>query len=210
MDSGVCIIIVLLLILILTNYRSEISEYLTTSQEVSNLDLRTYKVASGFSDSKDAANHMAKVHSFIIDVLANLKKKFIINGQGTQQERAFVQRVLNRYNPDVLFENDPEDGGETSYVVNKGDKFAMCLRSKNLDTMDEFHSASILQFVALHELSHLGSPTYGHDRNFWEWFRFMLIEAKFAGLHEPVDYSENSVVYCGLPVRKNPYFHRMY
>jgi hypothetical protein len=210
MKYGLCIIVILILMLVLSTYQTNIREYLTTTREFSEIDKRSYKVVSGFSDKQQAANKMSELHAFIIDVLSNLKKKFIINQEGTPKEMGFVKRVLDRYNPDVLFENDPKSGEETSYVVNKGDKFAICLRSKNIGSMGDFHDKNILQFVALHELSHLGSTTYGHNPEFWDWFEFMIIQAKLAGLHEPVDYSKNNVIYCGLPVRRNPYFNRMY
>ena len=200
------IIIILVLILFVTEYKQNVREYFTTSRKVSDLDQRSYKVVSGFTNTQDAANRMSALHAFIIRVLGNLKKKYVINMEGTAQDASFVQRVLDRYNPDVLFENNPKMGEETSYVLNKGDKFAICLRSKNVGELGEFHDENILQFVALHEMTHLGTTTYGHNAEFWGRFRFMIEQAALARLHVPVDYSRKRVVYCGLPVTKNPYF----
>jgi hypothetical protein len=207
---AIYIIYIKLMVLLLSTNQTNIREYLTTNSEFSEIDKRSYNVVSGFSDRHIAANKMSMIHKFIIDILSNLKKKFIINKNGTIQEILFVKRILDKYNPDVLFENDPKNGEETSYVVNKGDKFAMCLRSKNVGSMGEFHDNNILQFVVLHELSHLGSTTYGHNAEFWDGFKFMLIQAKLAGLHNPIDYSKNNIIYCGLSVKRNPYFNNMY
>lgn len=206
MKYGVCIIIILLILVVLSRNKTHIHEYLTTTREISIIDKRSYKVVSAFSDTQNAADRMSELHAFIISVLSNLKKKYVINEGGTQYNRSFVRRILARYNPDVLFENDPKHGEETSYVVNKGSKFAICLRSKNIGSLGKFHDKNILQFVALHELSHLGAITYGHNDEFWAGFKFMINEAAMAGLHHPVDYSREPVVYCGLPVKRNPYF----
>ena len=37
-------------------------------------------------------------------------------------------------------------------------------------------------------------------------FRFLLKEAKISGIHNPIDYSIDNMVYCGVKVTHNPYF----
>ena len=205
MDYKICCIIVAIIVLLyISEEKIAIYEYMTMTNEVSDLDKREYNVVGGFTDSAMAANILSEIHAFMINYLRFLRTKFIINNEGTPEERNVVLRILDNYNPDTLFENDPLHGQDTSYVLNKGDKFALCLRDKGPHR--SFHDKNLLQFVALHEMAHLGSLTYGHNREFWAWFKFLLIQAEQSGLYVPVNYSKMPVKYCGVPVRSNPYF----
>lgn len=197
------IVIILILLIIYELQTHTVYEYFTTEHLVSHVDKRKYKVSGGFINKIDAVNKMANLNEFIISLLKFLKKKFVINHQGNTLEKNFIIRVLKNYNPDVIFENFPEDGEDTSFVVNKGEQFGICLRNK---INNQIHDDNLLQFVMIHELSHLGTLTYGHDYSFWSWFKFMLVQATESGLYIPVDYSKRPVVYCGIDVTYNPYY----
>ena len=45
----------------------------------------------------------------------------------------------------------------------------------------------ILFFVVTHELAHVGNETFGHDKYFWENFRWLLNRANQLGI---VDFIE--------------------
>ena len=198
------LIIVILVILLLNNGHKTIYDYFNTYSTMSNYDQRKYKVVGGFSDRQDAANHLAKLHEFIINYLRYVKKKFIIYNNGTEEQKKFFIRVLKNYNPDNLFENDPKPGDDTSFVANKGEEFGVCLRKKG-KYKNKIHEMSILKFVILHELTHLGCISYGHGQEFWDFFKMVLTEAVESGLYTPIDYSKNPINYCGLEVFHNPY-----
>jgi len=200
-----CYAVVILIVLIVVNgVNNKIYDYFTTSTIISNYDQRAYKVVGGFTDRDVAADKLAKLHEFIVNYLRFVKKKFIINKEGSVEHELFFKRVLKNYNPDVIFENDPKPGEETSFVADKGKEFGICLRKKG-SLNDQIHEMSILKFVMLHELTHLGCISYGHDAEFWESFKMVLTEAVASGLYTPVDYSHNPVNYCGLIVSSNPY-----
>ena len=40
----------------------------------------------------------------------------------------------------------------------------------------------------------------------WDNFKFLLENAKEAGLHNPVDYKDNPREYCGMTIHDNPYY----
>ena len=61
-------------------------------------------------------------------------------------------------------------------------------------------------FVALHELSHIATESIGHNKEFWDNFKFILKEAQEAGLYKMVDYSKDNKEYCGMTITDNPYF----
>jgi hypothetical protein len=205
MNNRICYAVIILIVLfVLGGSNNTINEYFATSITLSKYDQRSYKVVSRFDDRYDAANKLAKLHEFIINYLRFVKTKFIINNEGSVEQKMFFKRVLNNYNPDNVFENDPKPGEETSFVTNKGKEFGICLRKKG-SMKDQMHKMSILKFVMLHELTHLGCISYGHDTEFWESFSMVLTEAVASGLYKPVDYSSNPVDYCGLNVSNNPY-----
>ena len=62
-------------------------------------------------------------------------------------------------------------------------------------------------FVAIHELSHVASESIGHNKEFWDNFKFLLKEATDAGVYKMVDYSSNNTEYCGMTITDNPYFN---
>ena len=205
--DGSVIIIGIIILIILENHNNYIYDTFIATKIVSSIDKRKYNVSNNYANTQEAADTMAIINNFIFNFLQFIRNKFIIKKLGTHEEQEFVKRVIKNYNPDVIFENDPKPGGDTSYVINKGDEFALCLRNK--DTK-KIHSDNLLQFVTIHELSHLGNTSYGHGYSFWAWFKFMLIQAKDSGLYDPVDYSKDSIEYCGLGVSFSPYFSDYY
>jgi hypothetical protein len=172
---------------------------------VSSIDKRIYRVIEEFYDKNDAVNIMAEVNAFIFDYLKYMRNKYKIKKKGQRNEIEFVERMLNNYNPDNILENDPLPGEDTSYVINKGDEFGICLRNKS-DNPGKIHDIDIIKFVVLHELAHLGNITYGHEYDFWAFFKFILINAVEADLYTPVNYRLTPVNYCGLEITFSPYY----
>ena len=50
------------------------------------------------------------------------------------------------------------------------------------------------------------TKSVGHGDEFWQNFKFLLINAKAMGIHEPVDYKKNPINYCDMEIHDNPYF----
>ena len=50
----------------------------------------------------------------------------------------------------------------------------------------------------------MGTKSFGHRDDFWQNFKFMLGEAKVAGIHEPRNYKKQPQKYCGMTIRDNP------
>jgi hypothetical protein len=154
-----------------------------------------------------AAERLAVTNEKILTFLVYLKKKYSIGTLPTKpptnRAEDIADRVLSNYNTEMLFETEPTGAEGTSYTVDKGKELHMCVRRKHDRTL---HTVDELVFVALHELAHMGNPTWGHEADFWEVFKFLLIEAHASGIHVPTDYSISPLVYCGLTVGYNPYF----
>jgi predicted metal-dependent hydrolase len=93
----------------------------------------------------------------------------------------------------------------TNTFENKGDKIAFCLNKRN-ENNNKLIDINTLTFVALHELSHIMTESIGHKQDFWQNFKFLLTNAKEAGIYEPVDYKKNPKQYCGMTINDNPYY----
>lgn len=148
-----------------------------------------------------------------------------------------VQNILRRYNPDRLVESSPQNPeGDTSFTLFKGALLAICLREKEPHltgdpAVHDIHNTTLLWFVTVHELAHLGIDASGHPPEFWSCFKFLLKECEEAQLVPPTDataralargdesykdqkwpgqqwpnYEMQPVRYCGLEVDYNPVF----
>lgn len=118
-------------------------------------------------------------------------------------ERENIKRLVSNFNPTKIRETLPTSK-LTAYSENKGEKIAFCLTThkQNNDLID----IETLTFVGIHELAHVASITIGHKREFWDNFKFLLEEAKTAGIYDPVDYKKNPKEYCGMTISDNPYY----
>ena len=114
----------------------------------------------------------------------------------------FVRDMVEQYDPARVRENPPNNE-DTAFVVDKGDDFAVCLRDRGTHAILDM---SILRFVMLHEMSHIGSRQTGHPDEFWSNFAWLLRYLHRRGMYQPIDYSRAPVNYCGLIVNNNPFY----
>ena len=162
---------------------------------ISNEDGNKYCVRER-SRIQEAADLLAKVTN---------KCKSLVEYVGEKHsEMESVKRLVDGFNPKKIMETLPTSQF-TAYSENKGEKIAFCLNRKKGDNnvlIDE----STLTFVAIHELSHVMTKSIGHKSEFWENFKFLLENAKEAGIHQPVDYKKEPQEYCGMKIHDNPYY----
>lgn len=141
------------------------------------------------------------------DLLANMteKCKQLVKYVGEKYpDKDNVKRLVNGFQPKKIMETLPTSE-YTAYSENKGEKLAFCLNREKQDN-DHLIDENTLLFVAIHELSHIATKSIGHKTEFWDNFKFLLAEAKEAGIHEPVDYKKKPTTYCSMNIRDNPYY----
>lgn len=199
-----CIFIVGLFILLYFT-RHDIEYFISREYVKSSIDGRNYPVVGSFEGEREAADMLARINDFLLKVIKHMKKKYIVNGEGGKREKEATLLLLDRYNPDVLFENNPVGLENTSYVSNKGESIGFCLREKKTGNND-IHHWGIVQFVALHEISHIITEEYGHGVEFWYNFKFMINEAIDSGLYRSVNYAMYPEKYCGVLITYSPEF----
>jgi hypothetical protein len=143
----------------------------------------------------DAADLLATVTGKCNKMVQYMKEKYPNDPR--------VKKLVEGFNPKKINETLPTSE-LTAYSENKGEKIAFCLnRTKNSTTLIDINT---LTFVALHELSHVMTTSIGHKQEFWQNFKFLLENAKTAGIYEPVDYKNKPQSYCGMTINDNPLY----
>lgn len=140
------------------------------------------------------------------DLLASVAKKCqkmvdYMKAKHPEDER--VKKLVEGFNPQTISETLPTSE-LTAYSENKGEKIAFCLNKKKNGT--RLIDLNTLTFVALHELSHIMTTSIGHKQEFWQNFKFLLENAKEAGIYDPRDYKKSPQEYCGMKITDNPYY----
>jgi hypothetical protein len=142
------------------------------------------------------AQLLAKVNRRVITLINYLKTKY-------GKEHLYVKNLLERYNPDVIYEHSPNIiHPEIAYTMNKGHSLHICIAADGvLQNMED------IMFVMLHEIAHLATNEKGHPRGYWVCFRFILENAVKANIYKPTDYSKHRVMYCNtIELKHNPLF----
>jgi WLM domain len=142
-----------------------------------------------------AANLLADVTEKMKDMVSYMKEKH------PDDQRTI--RLVKGFNPKRISETLPTSE-LTAFSENKGEKIAFCLNTtKNGNKLIDINT---LTFVALHELSHIMTESIGHKQEFWSNFKYLLENAKEAGIYNPIDYKKYPQEYCGMKINDNPYY----
>jgi hypothetical protein len=161
---------------------------------ISGVDGKKYCIRER-AKMNDAADLLAAVTNKCQQMVDYLSNKY------PEDDR--VKRLVQNFKPDRIRETLPTSE-LTAYSENKGAKIAFCLNKyKDGSALIDINT---LTFVALHELSHLTTVSVGHHQDFWDSFKFILGEAKTAGIYQPEDYKKTNREYCGLTLTDNPLF----
>jgi len=160
----------------------------------SSIDKNKYLVRN-MADKQQAADRLANIRAKLLRLMKNLEQTF--------KDRPFVKQILKNFdaNPDRFTESTP-DASYTSYSVNKGEKIFMCLRQR--DEKENLVDDNILIFVALHEMSHIGTSSIGHTKEFWNHFAWLLQRAEAIDIYKYQDFAAHPVEYCGVHITDSP------
>lgn len=170
------------------------SDFFQLKCVVSSVDGNKYCVRDG-KKVDEAADLLADVVKKCEKLVKYMSKKY------PNDER--TKRLKDGFDPRKIMETLP-NSKLTAYSENKGEKIALCLRkSKDKSALID---SNTLTFVAIHELSHVMTLSIGHEPEFWDNFKFLLINAKEINIYKPEDYNKNPKPYCGIPISDNPYY----
>ena len=162
---------------------------------ISTVDGNKYCVRDR-SKLQDAADLLANVTQRCKNLVEYVGKKYPDNDGAT--------RLVDGFRPNKIMETLPTST-YTAYSENKGEKIAFCLNTKK-ENNETLIDVDTLSFVAIHELAHVMTVSIGHKQEFWDNFKFLLENAKEAGIHNPRNYKEEPAEYCGMKITDNPYY----
>lgn len=200
---ALCIVLLLLIVCTQTGIEGFIPFLNNKLSIKSPLDNETYDVCKEFSDPEKAADVLAHLNNMNIEFIRYVRST---RGNASPDMAEKIDALIKRYHPQVMMENTPHNSDlprTTSYTTNKGEKMHICIRSLEDDSIENI---KILEFVVLHELAHVATDIWGHATPFWVTFKWVLQQAKAAGIHDPVNYAKSPIRYCGMDVNYNPYF----
>ena len=160
----------------------------------SNVDGEDYLVRN-LPDKQDAANRLARVREKLLKLRAYVDVKF--------PDKPFVKQMMKNFDCSAArFSESTPDAQYTSYSVNKGEKVFMCLRQRN--DREELVQENIILFVAIHEMSHVGTSSIGHTPEFWNHFAWLLQQAEAINIYQYMDFAAHPVEYCGVHITDSP------
>lgn len=196
LDKQGCLFYILLVFIIYMSIKIYLdSDSYNLKCIISDVDGEKYCVRER-SKLKDAANLLAETTSKMKQLVDYVAKKYPDNED--------VKTLVKRFNPTKISETLPTSE-HTAYSENKGEKLAFCL-NKHKHSDNKLIDPNTLLFVAIHELAHVMTNVEGHKQIFWQNFKFLLTEAKEAGIYVPVDYKKKPEPYCGMDITDNPYY----
>ena len=156
---------------------------------------KEYYLVRNLPDKQEACDRLARVRAKILILRTFLEQ--------TYKDKPFVQQILEKFDcSSARFSESTPDAQYTSYSVNKGEKIFMCLRQRN--DKEELVNENIILFVALHEMSHVGTASIGHTPEFWNHFAWVLEQAERLKIYEYTDFAAHPVEYCGVHITDSP------
>jgi hypothetical protein len=160
----------------------------------SSIDNEGYLVRN-LPDKQEAADRLARVRGKILKLREFLRKDHM--------DKSFVKQMVDNFDCTASrFSESTPDAQFTSYSVNKGEKVFMCLRQRN--EKEELVQENIILFVALHEMSHVGTISVGHTPEFWNNFAWLLKQAEAHNIYEFTNFAAHPVEYCGVHITDSP------
>jgi len=152
-------------------------------------------IVRNLPDKQHAADRLARCRGKMLRLMKEL--------QTTHPTKPIVQQIISNFDCAASrFSESAPDAAYTSYSVNKGEKVFMCLRQRN--DKEELVDENIITFVALHEMSHIGTPDVGHTPIFWNNFGWLLKQAEAINIYEFTDFAAHPVEYCGMRITDQP------
>jgi len=188
----VTIIIFIFLFAIITLMRIEKRE---VKYILSDVDGKYYLVRD-LPDKQKAANLLSRLKENmdkLITYLTENKSKYPDYAKYIDQ---LIERIKN-----VVINESSEDSVYTSYSVNKGEQIVFCLRSKY--DLNKMHDINLIMYVALHEMSHVACPSFGHTAEFKKIFAFFANTAVDIGIYHKISFNSEPTEYCGLVINES-------
>ena len=195
MNSAVIISIVALSILLGINFIEYDVSYVNSAVDGS------VHLVRNLPDREKAAILIAEIKKRFKKLVNFLLEKF--KNDKINYEK--VKRLKKKFNTDNIQESSPHSK-YTSFSVNKGEELHFCIRPKDkkMARKIQFHKINTLMFVGIHELAHIMSVSYGHNKEFHKNFVFLLKQSIELGIYKKQNYRKQKEKFCGIEINNTP------
>ena len=191
------ILFICMIVIILISYK--LWDYDMT-YVMSDIDNMLYMVRNR-QDKKEAANLLARLRqnwniitNYMYDKMNNVSDNIKY-----KEFSPYIIQLKNKIN-DIVIRESTAITKYTSYTINKGEQIIFCIRSK---IYEKIHDINLIMYVALHEISHVACPEYGHTDLFKKIFHFICQEAVVLKLYRPDNYNIQPLEYCGMIINES-------
>ena len=172
----------------------------------SSLNGKMYKV---MNDGKEAvtANKLA-----LVEYKLNHLCKIVCGPQGGSPHFMDGARgkLQSRWPKIKIREVSPGEP-EAAYVLNKGPDMRFCVQNKETEIGEK---DNLMMFVAIHEMAHIMSDSFGHGQEFLNNFKGLLdiatknqivnpLNGKRELIYTPKDFLSQPTQYCGTKINRN-------
>lgn len=183
------ILAVILLVIVVYYFIKQTRPYRST------IDNTEYNVVYDTENMmKETSNALSIIHNRVTTLI-----NYLLLNNTSDISKKTLDTLQTKYARGIISEAVIESGS-TSYTIDKAN-IHVCLRSR--DSEKQIYDINTLMYVVLHELSHLVSPSIGHNQEFKTIFKFLASTAIKAGVYVYVDYSKTNINYCGLLLTTN-------
>lgn len=194
MELGIYGSIILILLFIIAWKIFSDSDMFQLKCIISSVDGNRYCVRDR-SKLKESADKLAIVTGNLKKIVKHCKENY--------PDLEITKKLNDGFNPNKIVETLPTSE-LTAYSENKGEKLAFCLETEKGN--NKLIDINTLTFVAIHELSHIGSKEIGHGDEFWTNFKFLLQRATEIKVYDPIDYKKKPERYCSMDIHDNPLY----
>lgn len=158
---------------------------------------QNYYMVRDLSDKDTAVIMLSTIKLNIIKLNDYLVKN---KNDKYKEYQKYIEQLNDRIQSVTIAESK-ESSSSTSYSVNKGEELVFCLRSKR--EWNKFHNFNTIMYVALHEISHIACPEYGHGPLFKKIFAFITQVAIELNMYVHVDFNKSPEEYCGIYITES-------
>lgn len=157
----------------------------------STINNKKYKVRN-VEDKQIAADILSQIEINFSKIIEYLK---LNQYSFSKSINDYTKRLTDKI-PKTVISEKPYYSLGTSYSLGKGQSIVFCIRDKN----GKIHDMNLIMYVALHELSHIACPEYGHGDLFKEIFFFIAKTAVTLRIYELTNYETSPKEYCGIQI----------
>jgi hypothetical protein len=156
----------------------------------SNVD-NNYYLVRDLHDKQEVADTLAYIKIQLRSLI-----KYILSSKSNKFTK-YIKDLEKKFDNVNISENIT-DFYYTSFSVNKGEQIVFCMRSRK--DKDKQHDTNLMMYVALHEISHIACPEYGHTELFKEIFQYITQNAINLNMYHSIDFKNLPTEYCGIVI----------